>query len=286
MKANDGVMYRGVVFAGVLTAMFGSFPLHAQVSDALNQVSDALSSAIRDSLGKSYADMVQSCVEKWEDSDAYDYCSSADVTVPSVGSCQVNGSCSITVAVDDTDTTFTPSISNLTQSTSQTDDIDICFAEDTTATSGYTAAVKAGCATGETDSGDAVSNGLGDSGTTTTTTTTTDGTTECTDKWDDAPAYSYCSSATVTWSATDEECTVSGSCSIKVWVDDEEATFTPSAGNSQSVDDTADLDICFTNNTSTITATVRTGCNTGEVTSGNAYYDQSFPTHLWTSSGS
>ena len=234
------------------------------------------------------------CTDKWEDAPAYSYCSSATAAwSAATEECTVSGSCSIKVWVDDSQTTFTPSAGN-SQSVDDTADLDICF---TNNTSTITATVRPGCNTGEVTSGNAyhdqpsatllwtsdIDSDPDNDGNDSNDSNDNTSSTACTDKWEDAPAYSYCSSAAATWSAATEECTVSGSCSIKVWVDDEEATFTPSASNSQSVDDTADLDICFTNNTSTITATVRPGCNTGEVTSGNAYYDQSFPTHLWTS---
>ena len=109
--------------------------------------------------------MLQECRSEWRDSDARSYCSGATIGASGVGmtpsewGCDVSATCSITVDVDDTSTTFTPSVDDHFP-TADVDDLDICFAEDSTATSGFTASVKAGCASTETDSGDAVDDGL------------------------------------------------------------------------------------------------------------------------------
>ena len=75
-------------------------------------------------------------------------------------SCTLSGSCSITVDVGGTDTTFTPSVS-LTLPANDTNEIEICFLPSATASSGYIASVEHGCNTlGMVDSDFAIANGL------------------------------------------------------------------------------------------------------------------------------
>ena len=128
-----------MVYAGVLAAVFTSAAVHATNSQT------------------------RACVKKWDRSEAKDYCSSATMTYvgPHINYCSLSGSCSITVEVDGTSTTFTPSVDE-TGFPSVFDDLDICFAEDEDAadTSGFSATVKGGCASTETDSDDAVDDGL------------------------------------------------------------------------------------------------------------------------------
>ena len=73
---------------------------------------------------------------------------------------------------------------------------------------------------------------------------------QCIDKWQDAPAYSYCSSASVTRiasSATSDggKCVVEGSCSVTVTVGDDERTWTPGVNLTLKKRRTDDIDICF-----------------------------------------
>ena len=139
MKSIDRTMYRGVLFAGLLAAVFASGPVHAN--------------------------FLRECTDKWVESEAADYCSTSRMGrdfrgVNRESYCVVSGTCSITVDVDDESTTFTPGMDDLSQSQNSTANLDICFAADSTETSGFSATVKAGCASTETGSDDAVSNGL------------------------------------------------------------------------------------------------------------------------------
>ena len=126
---------RGLL-AGLLAAVFASGPVHAHTHVV--------------------------CADKWAESEAADYCSTSGMGTVFRGvgrerHCSVSGTCSITVDVDDESTTFTPGLEDLSQSPNDTANLDICFAA---GTSGFSATVKAGCASTETDSDDAVSNGL------------------------------------------------------------------------------------------------------------------------------
>ena len=153
MRTKAKMTYAGALFAGLLAAVFTSSPVHAAGLSDASQASD--------------------CQTNWRASEAYDHCSSATVSyvtveveattgTMTVNRCQVSGSCSITVNVDDTRTTFTPSV-DVTSRPVDLDGYDICFAADSTATSGFSATVKDGCASTETDSDDATSNGLSSS---------------------------------------------------------------------------------------------------------------------------
>ena len=187
MRTTAKMTYAGALFAGLLAVMCASSSVHAQqVSNPVPEDDDnkppaqdktdaddsstgtgtgtgsVLGGGTVQSASGSY---IQTCIDKWESSEAYDHCSSASVNRISAsaatdpGHCEVSGSCSITVDVDDASTTFTPSV-DVTESPSDTRTLDICFAEDSTATSGFSATVKAGCASTETDSDDAADNGL------------------------------------------------------------------------------------------------------------------------------
>ena len=160
MKSIDRTMYRGVLFAGVLIAVFASSSGHARSTTKPDLTAELTTET----------EWQKVCIDKWRDAAAYGHCSSATVARLAQGSssdsghCVVNGSCSITVAVDNVDTTFTPGMSNLSQSPNDTESLDICFAaaSATAAAAGYSATVKSGCATGETTSSDATTNGLAD----------------------------------------------------------------------------------------------------------------------------
>lgn len=100
----------------------------------------------------------------------------------------------------------------------------------------------------------------------------------CTTAWGDAPAYTYCSSATVSASESARgttRCTVNGSCSITVSVDDVDETFTPSVETTKAARATDDLDICFSVDfdTEEIEATVKTQCSDSETDSSTAKTD-------------
>ena len=101
------------------------------------------------------ADDQGDCQDKWDDSDASDYCT-ATVTWWSSGErCRIVGSCSISVDVDNTQTTFTPNL-NHTKSKENTGKMDICFQVGSSVIAG----VWAGCPTGQVDSSDATTDGL------------------------------------------------------------------------------------------------------------------------------
>ena len=81
---------------------------------------------------------------------------------------------------------------------------------------------------------------------------------ECIDKWQDAPAYSYCSSASVTRNGTaggSGKCVVDGSCSVTATVGGDEAsdgsmgvgvtTWTPNVDLTLKKRNTDSIDICF-----------------------------------------
>ena len=114
---------------------------------------------------------IEACENAWDDAPAHGYCTSSSITRvnagSSAGNCLISVStCSITVSVDGTDTTFTPTWpSNYGYagdglSVADTGTVDICFASSNTTNSGYTATVNAGCASTETDSASATADGL------------------------------------------------------------------------------------------------------------------------------
>ena len=152
---------RRMMFAGALAAMLVSSSVQATQGETVDSATRANSNSVT---------YTSSCITQWESSEAYDHCSATvSYTTVTMGGtstpsrrCELNGSCSITVDVDDTSTTFTPSV-DVTARPNDLDDYDICFAEDSTATSGFSATVKDGCASTETDSDDATSNGLSSS---------------------------------------------------------------------------------------------------------------------------
>ncbi len=113
----------------------------------------------------------QACVDGWDDAPASSYCTRSSISRVSTGSLTTPGnciievsSCSITVNVGDTSTTFTPTWPGAYGSTGNglsaddVEDIDICFASN--GSGGHTATVKIGCASGETDAATAASSGL------------------------------------------------------------------------------------------------------------------------------
>ena len=108
------------------------------------------------------AGWIQQCTDDWNDAPASTYCSGATVSRITAegdqqGHCTVGASCSITVAVDDTNTTYTPSI-NLTLARASTNSIDLCFS--VTADCGVSVNARAGCNTDETSSATATADGL------------------------------------------------------------------------------------------------------------------------------
>ena len=108
------------------------------------------------------AGWIQQCTDDWNDAPASSHCSGATVSRITAegdqqGHCTVDANCSITVAVDDTDTTYTPSV-NLTLARASTNSIDLCFS--VTAECGVSVNARAGCNTGETGSATATASGL------------------------------------------------------------------------------------------------------------------------------
>ena len=113
------------------------------------------------------------CFTHWNNAPADDYCpdatagrvqtaQEAEWFSTTVGHCVMNASCSISVnltvrgvAVDYV--TYTPQMSDLLLAPADVGTIDICFAE---SDSSWTATVRAGCETGETDSDNATESGL------------------------------------------------------------------------------------------------------------------------------
>ena len=115
---------------------------------------------------------------------------------------------------------------------------------------------------------------------------------ECIDKWQDAPAYSYCSSASVTRigaSRSDSgKCVVDGTCSVTATVGGDVAsdgsmgvgvtTWTPGVDLTLKKRKTDNIDICFSSSGSPDflttangwTATVRKSCSSAETTVADA----------------
>lgn len=107
------------------------------------------------------------CSDSWNASEAAFWCTATVETViassdssSSPGDCVVRASCRITVAVDNEGVRYTPSLSSTTLSPADTESLDVCFAADSSETSGFTATVKIGCAAGETTSSNAITGGL------------------------------------------------------------------------------------------------------------------------------
>ena len=116
--------------------------------------------------GFSPALAASTCTASWNASEAADWCTATVETIiassndpSSIGTCVIRASCTITVAVDNEDTQFTPSLAS-TLSRDDTESLDICFAADSSQTSGFTATVKTGCGSGETTSSTANTGGL------------------------------------------------------------------------------------------------------------------------------
>lgn len=106
--------------------------------------------------------------------------------------------------------------------------------------------------------------------------------TDCTDAWADAPAKSYCAAEGAMATSDAEKCIVgASSCSITVDITEsgetESVTFNPTFPRAWTLDtggislpDTDDIDICFATASNEITAAVKIGCDTNEVTSATA----------------
>ena len=119
---------------------------------------------------------------------------------------------------------------------------------------------------------------------------TSNTTSECQTAWDSAPASSYCTTTQpVTFlsygSGQEDICLIAASCSITVDITyagiatPVSTTFTPTFPSDWSAmtggigeTDTDDIDICFAESASgdSYNATVKTGCSSGEITSGTA----------------
>ena len=121
------------------------------------------------------ANWQQPCIDAWADAPASSYCTSTSVTRVSGGPSYTHGkcliavtSCSIEVLVGSQNETFTPdwpdalSPSRNGVSVADTSRIDICFTDDS---DGWSAEVKTGCSSTETDSEAAVDDGLSDGAT-------------------------------------------------------------------------------------------------------------------------
>ena len=111
------------------------------------------------------ATMIANCTAGWNSSPASDHCT-VTVSIQTVTQgrgwrreCEFSGSCSIAVEIDDVSTTFTPSVDH-SREVANAQQLDICFAADSSEASGFKAAVKGPCPTSETGSDDAVSDGL------------------------------------------------------------------------------------------------------------------------------
>ena len=99
----------------------------------------------------------------------------------------------------------------------------------------------------------------------------------CSNEWAEAPAYTYCSTATVSVSRNRSTgakfCRVSGSCSISVDVDQTSTEFTPDFDYTTFRRKTDDIDICFAYYTTNFQANVRDNCFTSETDSSTAVTD-------------
>ena len=106
---------------------------------------------------------VSDCSANWTGhAGAESYCTTPTFTVSDCN-CEVEATCSVTADViapngTRTSTTWTPSL-DMTVSSHQVDDIDICFKKNSAGTA-FTATLKTGCAFGETTAADAVADGL------------------------------------------------------------------------------------------------------------------------------
>ena len=106
---------------------------------------------------------VSDCTGDWnENASARPYCPSPTIAVSDC-KCDLDGSCSITATVTAADgtvssTTWTPSLDMIARP-DQVDDIDVCFSKNSAGTA-FTAAVRASCQSGETNSRTATNDGL------------------------------------------------------------------------------------------------------------------------------
>ena len=97
----------------------------------------------------------------------------------------------------------------------------------------------------------------------------------CIQRWQDAPAYEYCSGASVSHSRIGDKlsiCDVSGSCSITVNVGQDSVTSTPNLDLTMKLQNTDRIDICFSASatSSGYAASVRGSCRADETGSGDA----------------
>lgn len=107
----------------------------------------------------------QACIDAWEDAPAYTYCSSATVarigasTAGDTGHCRIHSySCAITANVGNTSTNWTAYI-RLTVPLADTSTLDLCFRVHSDGDR-YAVEAKTACATGDTTSAAATSDGL------------------------------------------------------------------------------------------------------------------------------
>lgn len=114
---------------------------------------------------------VEACEDAWDDAPAEAYCTDTQIARVGAGTGQGNcvidvSTCSITVSVEGESITYTPTwpssygSSGDGLSVSDTENIDICFASSTSASTGYTATVKSPCDSSDTDSETATDDGL------------------------------------------------------------------------------------------------------------------------------
>lgn len=100
---------------------------------------------------------VSSCKDVWSLAPAASYCE-AEAIQTNPGTCGIKiASCSITVNVDNSSTTFSKQSLNMSVAENDTDDVDLCFA---LSGGSYSMDVKAGCGSDETASASAVNDGL------------------------------------------------------------------------------------------------------------------------------
>ncbi len=106
------------------------------------------------------AEFFQVCYDAWDDAPASDYCTNNVIIRHSLegtdsyrGHCFITGiSCSVSATNQAAETVTWTASGDITKSPSDTGTLDVCFAAQTDgegATTGYTAALKTGCATGE-----------------------------------------------------------------------------------------------------------------------------------------
>ena len=216
---------------------------------------------------------VQGCTDAFGDSPASSVCATDDDVSVSGTNCVISSvNCSVSATGSNSaSVTWTPDFDSASQSLSDTGVLDLCFAEDSTATHGYATALKAGCDATETTSASM-------SGSTLAPppppppppAPTVQG---CTDAFNDSSASDVCEVEVVD---------VSGTSCVSRWVSCS-VSATDKNGNlvawslsfdsaSHSLSDTGALDLCFAED-STAThgyaAALKAGCDATETTSGN-----------------